>query len=131
MKTSFSIGNQFQSKWHQERASRYSVSWVEHKLFVFTRVKGFLLKLPKPAASVSRHHVSTSTHWRLFFPQRSCSPFLSYGDTAVTISSIRASHWTPSPVKVGSKNNSIASPHCKCKALVKCKSPLLPHQGLM
>lgn len=41
----------------------------------------------------------------------------------------------PSHVKVAAKSSCIAPPHCKssrkCKALVKCKSPLLPHQGLM
>lgn len=78
MKTSFSIGNEFQSKWHQERASRYSLGCVKHKLFVFTRVKGFLLTLRGPASRVSRH--SCEYTYRLedfFFFQRSCSLFLS------------------------------------------------------
>lgn len=45
---------------------------VEYKLLVSTRVKGFLLKLPNPAASVSSHSCKYNYMLEAFFPQRSC-----------------------------------------------------------
>lgn len=81
-----------------------------------------LLTLPNPAASTSRHSCGYEYTWEAFSFWRSCLSVL-WEDTVPTASSDRAWHWSHT-----------APPHSEsprnCKARVKCKSPLLPHQGL-
>lgn len=94
-----------------------------------------LLALPNPAANTSTHSCKYEYALEAFSFWRSCSLSPSWEDTVLTASSDRAWRWSLLLWKWAAASDRAAPSHRKsprkCKALVKYKSPLLPHQDMM